>query len=186
MKKWKLASLLPGFLAINSSDVIAIPDVKRIEPALEGLVVAPLNTSTPLYIAGHRSHQSHSSHSSHRSSSGSSYRSYPSTPAAPAPSPSRQQPSRPQADPLGRPSTPSYTAPKSAAQGSSKADFDKATLIMRVQVGLRIFGYYTDSIDGEMGPNTRSAIKEYRKAMGLATSELIDAQLLNSLGISAQ
>lgn len=181
MKKWKLASLLPGFLAINSSDVAAVPDMKEVDPALEGLVVAPLNASTPLYIAGHRSHQSHSSHSSHRSSSGSSYRSYPSTPATPAPSPSK-----PKADPLGRPSTPSYTAPAGTTRGTSKADFDKATLIMQVQVSLRIFGYYTDSIDGLMGPNTRSAIKEYRKAKGLGTSELIDAQLLNSLGISAQ
>jgi len=175
-KKWNLAALLPGFLALNSGSTIAIQDgINEEKNPFEELMIAPLNLTTPEYIAGHRSHSSHSSHGSHRSSSGSSSRSY----SSPAPAP--RTPSY-KSDPLGQPSTPSYTAPK---KKNEQKQFERMTLIMRVQISLRMLGYYKGNADGMMGPQTRSAISRYRLSKGLPKSEKIDTVLLNSLGIAA-
>jgi His-Xaa-Ser repeat protein HxsA len=179
-KKWNLAALLPGFLSLNSAAALSVQDseVEDSSVFLKGVIIAPLNIKAPLYIAGHRSH---SSHGSHRSSSGSGSRSY-SPPAAPARTPARSR--QYNSDSLGQPSTPSYTAPKNLVK-KDKNQFDRATLIMRVQLALRMLGYYTGSPDGVMGPLTRSAIKRYRGEKGLGTSDVIDVLILNSLGISA-
>lgn len=182
-RKWNLAALLPGFLSLNSNAGLPAQDSEFDESIehLKGIVITPLNTETPLYIAGHRSHQSHSSHGSHRSSSGGGSRSYPSSPS-PTPAPSRS-PSY-NSDPLGQPSTPSYTAPKSST-GQTKKQFDRETLIMRVQISLRILGYYNGKPDGIMGPATRAALRQYRKDKGLPAADGIDSIVLNSLGIPA-
>lgn len=73
MKKWNLAALLPGFLVLNNQvfadSAITFKNEQSYQP--DDLIFAPLNTETPIYIAGHRSHsshRSHRSHSSHRSS----------------------------------------------------------------------------------------------------------------------
>lgn len=175
-RKWNLAALLPGFLTLNSGSAIATQNATYEERnPFDELMIAPLNLTTPEYIAGHRSHSSHSSHGSHRSSSGSSSRSY----SAPKPAP--RTPSY-KSDPLGQPSTPTYTAPQ---KGNDKKQFDRTTLIMRVQISLRMLGYYNGQADGIMGPVTRNAISRYRLDKGLPSSEKIDAVLLNSLGISA-
>jgi len=59
---------------------------------------------------------------------------------------------------------------------------------MRVQFALLDKGFYNGNIDGNMGPATRTAIKNYRVANGLATPvrETLDTQLLNSLNILAR
>lgn len=181
-KKWNLAALLPGFLSLDSAAALSVQDSEVEDSAafLKGVIITPLNIKAPLYIAGHRSH---SSHASHRSSSGSGSRSY--TPSvAPSRAPAPAAPRLYNSDSLGQPTTPSYTAPKSLVN-KDKKQFDRATLIMRVQLALRMFGYYTDSLDGIMGPLTRAAIKRYRKDKGLGSSDVIDVLLLNSLGISA-
>jgi len=59
------------------------------------------------------------------------------------------------------------------------------TLVRRVQMSLRILGYYTGQIDGIIGPGTRRAIEKYRWDKGLNAANVIDAELLNSLGIAA-
>jgi len=175
-KKWRLAALLPGFLTLNNS-VSAAPhssdtDFEASDDGLKGLVVAPLNANTPLYIAGHRSHRSHSSHGSHRSSAGSGSRSY-STPS-PRPTPALP-PSRYDSDPLGQPSTPNYTTPNNSSNRTTQKQFDRMTLIMRVQIALRVMGYYKGGADGIMGPETRASIKRYRRDKGLPSVQGIDA-----------
>lgn len=205
-KKWSLAALLPGFLTLNTSGASNYPaDESKpgtSEIGLKGIVIAPLNVETPLYIAGHRSHSSHSSHrsssgssghsshsshSSHRSSAGSGSRSY-SPPPSESTSPSSSTPPQTSpsynSDPLGQPSTPSYTTP-SQAELKKQQQIERETLIKRVQLSLSILGYYVGSIDGILGPRTRSAIVRYRWDKGLNRVETIDSELLNSLGIAA-
>lgn len=181
-KKWNLAALLPGFLGIaDNAQGAALQAMTEqgADNALKHIEIAPLHVSTPLYIAGHRSHSSHRSHRSHRSSSG-GYRTYSPPASSSASSSSGTSSSSRQSDPLGQPATPSYTAPKDTKQPVP----DRKALIMRVQVSLKIMGYYTGAVDGIMGPATRAAINDYREAKHLP-SGLIDAQLLNALGVAA-
>ena len=52
-----------------------------------------------------------------------------------------------------------------------------------VQSALRRRGYYHGSIDGDIGPGTRSAIRTYQSDRGLPVTGQIDGRLLNSLGL---
>ena len=62
--KLTLAAMLPGFLSLSSSAETTLTHIEITEENMGGLVLAPLNVNTPLYIAGHRSHSSHGSHGS--------------------------------------------------------------------------------------------------------------------------
>ena len=173
-KRLSLAALLPGFLSLNSSETLANTEPSPNYSDLDDVVIAPLNAATPIYLAGHRSHSSHSSHSSHRSSSGGG--SY--TPSYPTYTPPAKR-----SEPLSQPSNPSYTSP---TQKRKEKDLNNLeTVIMRVQLALKIEGYYMGSIDGKMGPMTRDAINKYRKDQFLPAAVGIDARLLNALGIAA-
>ncbi|HEM7143235.1 TPA: His-Xaa-Ser repeat protein HxsA [Providencia stuartii] len=165
MKKWNLAALLPGFLVLNNQvfadSAITFKNEQSYQP--DDLIFAPLNTETPIYIAGHRSHsshRSHRSHSSHRSSSGGGY--YRSAPV-----------------------TPSYSAPAANIRQSTLTAEQRKRLVMRVQYALFERNYFDGVIDGVMGPATRNAITRYRQTYGLPLNVFIDAELLNSLGIYA-
>lgn len=52
-----------------------------------------------------------------------------------------------------------------------------------VQRELRRRGYYRGSIDGDIGPGTRSAISHYQYDRGLPATGRIDRNLIRSLGI---
>lgn len=54
-------------------------------------------------------------------------------------------------------------------------------IIERVQSGLARLDYYPGSIDGQAGPQTRSAIRRFRRTRGLAPGEHIDDNLLAAL-----
>ncbi len=56
-------------------------------------------------------------------------------------------------------------------------------LAVDVQRELRRRGYYRGSIDGDVGPGTRSAIRAYQYDRGLSATGRIDRSLLRSLGI---
>lgn len=171
-KSLGLAALLPGFLAIDAEANASQIENEKDDLDLLDVIVAPLNTSTPIFLAGHRSHASHSSHGSHRSSAGGGYTAPKSTPT-----PKYIPPS----DPLGKPKTPSTTAPKSTYKSGNLEQ--RALVIRKVQALLMANGYYTGAIDGVMGPQTRSAILRYKMAHNLGGSMEIDSRLLNSLGI---
>ncbi|WP_272521180.1 His-Xaa-Ser repeat protein HxsA [Providencia sp. PROV202] len=187
MKKWNLAALLPGFLALNNqvfADTAIVPNAENTFSPND-LIFAPLNTETPLYIAGHRSHsshRSHRSHSSHRSSSGGGYyRSAPATPSYSAPATSNTQ--RNQSGNT-RNSTSSNDYGPSVRQ-QAPTEQQRKRLVMRVQYALFDRGYFNGPIDGVMGPATRTAINNYRRSHGLPLTAYIDVDLLNSLGIYA-
>jgi hypothetical protein len=52
-----------------------------------------------------------------------------------------------------------------------------------VQEALAAQGYYTDAIDGDVGPLTRQAIAAYQRDHGLPVTGTINAPLLDSLGL---
>jgi hypothetical protein len=74
-------------------------------------------------------------------------------------------------------STPRYYAPR------SYYDSTASSLEVDVQRALKRRGYYSGSIDGDIGPGSRSAIRSYQADRGLAVTGRIDSALLRSLGI---
>jgi peptidoglycan hydrolase-like protein with peptidoglycan-binding domain len=52
-----------------------------------------------------------------------------------------------------------------------------------VQRALRRRGYYHGPIDGDIGPGSRSAIREYQADHGLRMTGRIDGSLIRSLGL---
>ena len=63
------------------------------------------------------------------------------------------------------------------------ADYTSSATVAAVQRRLYDLGYYTDSIDGIIGPNTRDAIAQYQSDYGLAVTGRINNALLTSLGV---
>ncbi len=57
-------------------------------------------------------------------------------------------------------------------------------LAVDVQRALRRRGYYRGEIDGDVGPGTRGAIRQYQYAHRLEVTGRIDRSLLRSLGLS--
>jgi hypothetical protein len=56
--------------------------------------------------------------------------------------------------------------------------------VARVQERLSRAGYYTGSIDGVIGPRTRSAIRAYERRHGLPVDGVIDSRLLETMGLA--
>lgn len=79
-------------------------------------------------------------------------------------------------------SRPSYYVDEPVYRGrvTSSASDD---LAMDVQTALRRRGYYRGSIDGDIGPGTRAAIRAYQADRGLTVTGRIDRSLVRSLGI---
>jgi His-Xaa-Ser repeat protein HxsA len=174
--KLTLAAMLPGFLSLSSSAETTLTHIEITEENMGGLVLAPLNVNTPLYIAGHRSHSSHGSHGSHRSSAGSSSGYTPPKKKAPISN----------YDTLGQPSVPKYVAPANTVINlKALSKTARILLIKRVQIAMFLLGKYDGVIDGVMGPSTRKALVNYRYSKGLGSSDVIDANVLNSLGVPA-
>jgi peptidoglycan hydrolase-like protein with peptidoglycan-binding domain len=55
-------------------------------------------------------------------------------------------------------------------------------VVEQVQGILRDLDFYSGTVDGIAGPNTRAAISTYRKKVGLPASDTIDDELLTQLG----
>ncbi len=61
---------------------------------------------------------------------------------------------------------------------------DPHQVIQNVQIELRREGYYRGSIDGLIGPMTRSALARYQRDRGLYVSRAIDGPTLAALGLT--
>jgi hypothetical protein len=75
-----------------------------------------------------------------------------------------------------------YYAPRSTAY-IARGINDDAT-VAAVQRRLARGGYYHGSIDGLIGPGTRSAIRAFERNNGLPVDGVIDPQLLRTMGLS--
>lgn len=76
-----------------------------------------------------------------------------------------------------------YSRPSSAYRGQQVYGSYSDSLAVDVQRELRRRGYYRGSIDGDIGPGSRSAIRAYQYDRGLSATGRIDSSLLRSLGI---
>jgi peptidoglycan hydrolase-like protein with peptidoglycan-binding domain len=63
----------------------------------------------------------------------------------------------------------------------SKSESYSDSIAAQVQRKLKKLGYYTDAVDGEIGTNTRAAIRAYQEDNGLEITGRIDKALLGSL-----
>ncbi len=61
---------------------------------------------------------------------------------------------------------------------------DPSQVIVNVQQELRREGYYRGSIDGLIGPMTRSALERYQRDRGLYVTRAIDGPTLAALGLT--
>ncbi len=84
--------------------------------------------------------------------------------------------------------SPSYTHRPSTYYPSNYYRSSRASysddLAVDVQRALRRSGYYYGDIDGDIGPESRAAIREYQRDRGLSPTGRIDSSLLRSLRIS--
>ena len=76
---------------------------------------------------------------------------------------------------------PIYTSYSRSVRSSGYDDDD---LAIGVQRALSRRGYYKGGIDGEVGPGTRAAIRQYQYDRRLEVTGRIDRSLLRSLGLS--
>ncbi len=60
---------------------------------------------------------------------------------------------------------------------------DEPSLEADVQRALRREGYYSGPLDGDLGPMSRSAIRDYQNDHGLYPTGRVDSRLLRSLGL---
>jgi hypothetical protein len=74
-----------------------------------------------------------------------------------------------------------YYAPRTTVYASNIND--DAT-VAAVQRRLARGGYYHGSVDGVIGPGTRSAIRAFERNNGLPVDGLIDPQLLRTMGLA--
>jgi len=68
------------------------------------------------------------------------------------------------------------TAPSNSASNSA--------LVRSVQQSLNDRGYSAGPEDGQWGPNTENALRQFQAANGLAQTGTLDQQTLSSLGVS--
>lgn len=177
--------LMAGFLPPQTAS--ALPA----DPAFDG----PSNKSTLFDIfkrdhvfdlsrhSSHRSHSSHSSHSSHRSSSGGGY----SAPVYTAPRlytpPTLYTAPTPRSAPAA-PRAPVRSAPATTVLPGTAEKFKN--IVRQVQTALYVFGYYTGTIDGLVGPQTKLAISTMQEQYGLPVTGTITPDVLDALQVTAE
>lgn len=65
----------------------------------------------------------------------------------------------------------------------TRNSYQARSLEADVQIALRRNGYYNGPVDGDIGPGTRSSIRDYQYDRGLTPTGRIDTALLRSLGL---
>jgi hypothetical protein len=75
-----------------------------------------------------------------------------------------------------------YYGPRTTVYASARIN-DDAT-VAAVQRRLARGGYYRGSVDGVIGPATRSAIRSFERSNGLPIDGEIDSQLLRTMGLA--
>ena len=157
-------------------------------PPDDPVKLRPLNLPGDNLFAQHRSH---SSHRSHRSSSGGG--------GGYTPPAQRSAPTQPRLPPSGTsgltsPGTAQPTDPGRAAPVSPVPSKPTPTLslaekrklqVMRVQLSLTRLGIYTGSIDGELGSETKEAIRRFQAIKDQPQTGLMTTDTLNALGVPA-
>lgn len=110
---------------------------------------------------------------------------------------SLEQSTQAQQEPQG--SSPANSA-RTSGSGSAKMDNSNASgaghwqggmaneehdtqLVQSVQQALKQKGYDVGAIDGQWGPNTQDALRQFQQSQGIAQSGNLDARTLSALGV---
>lgn len=189
MKKRFLISSLIAAGLVPAQSLVAFAAIRPDDDVESPSLFDLFQQNRAQVISAHRSHSSHSSHGSHRSSSGGGYsapriytppRIY-SPPATTTP-PSRNYDSTPPSSILPNPSA---VAPKAAPAVPDLQAAQKFKDVVRVlQLALQVYGYYTGSIDGVVGPDTSAAISKMQADYGLKVTGTVTPEVLNALKIT--
>jgi His-Xaa-Ser repeat protein HxsA len=149
----------------------------------------------------HSSHSSHASHASHYSGSGGSTvsPSYPASvpaPTLPVSPPPPPRPVPPSTSSIVSSPTPLPNAtPAAAGSGVTDLDPDAARggerltkgelqlFIQKTQIALLMKGYDPGPADGQLGPKTKTALKQFQEANSLPGTGFMDVDTLRRLGV---
>ena len=71
----------------------------------------------------------------------------------------------------------------SSQSGSASNEQSNPALVRSVQQALKQKGYDVGTIDGQLGPTTDSALRNFQQAQGLPQSGSLDQQTLSALGV---
>jgi peptidoglycan hydrolase-like protein with peptidoglycan-binding domain len=69
------------------------------------------------------------------------------------------------------------------SQGSMASEEHNPQLVRSVQEALKQKGYDIGTVDGQLGPNTESALRQFQQAQGISQSGNLDQQTLSALGV---
>jgi peptidoglycan hydrolase-like protein with peptidoglycan-binding domain len=72
----------------------------------------------------------------------------------------------------------------SKAMGSTSTEQSNPTLVRSAQQALKQKGYDVGSIDGQLGPSTESALRQFQEKEGLPRSGNLDQETLSKLGVN--
>ncbi|WP_110601508.1 His-Xaa-Ser repeat protein HxsA [Salinicola lusitanus] len=182
-----LSLFLAGAAGFNANaSATEITSDTKFTPDLTPISLRPLNMPGDNMYAAHRSHSSHSSHASHRSGSGSysaPSKRY-SSPRPPLPSSGVRRGTTGSSQPVdpGRPAT----VTSRSGNDIDPSDVSLQDLVRRVQLALVVQGYEPGSVDGVMGPKTRSALRSFQKDNHLEVTGRMTNETLNSLNVVAR
>ena len=68
--------------------------------------------------------------------------------------------------------------------GSASSEQNNPEFVRSAQQALKQKGFDVGTVDGQMGPNTESALRNFQQAQGLPQSGDLDQQTLSALGIA--
>jgi hypothetical protein len=196
--------LIPTLLAAGFGKTgSAEADFTRLTASPEcptGTLLETFKQQHEVTLAEHRSHSSHSSHSSHQSGSSgghyshSSHTSHQSSTggygATPAPAPLYSPPPPASSSPYYSP-TPSSEAQMSATTSDKLTSLGGRTkrfakIVRRVQIALLAQGDYSGPINGQVGPQTRAALRKFQSDHGLDSTGTITPQTLDALKVPSE
>jgi peptidoglycan hydrolase-like protein with peptidoglycan-binding domain len=80
-------------------------------------------------------------------------------------------------------STPSEASSRTSPNAGASGEQNDPTPVRSVQQALKQKGFDAGAVDGEMGPSTEAALRNFQQAQGLPQSGNPDQQTLSALGV---
>jgi hypothetical protein len=80
-------------------------------------------------------------------------------------------------------STPTGASSSTSQNASASGEQNDPTLVRSAQQALKQKGFDAGAVDGEMGPSTEAALRNFQQAQGLPQSGNLDPQTLSALGV---
>ena len=84
---------------------------------------------------------------------------------------------------MGNSSASQSGSSNAGSQGSTASEEHNPQVVRSVQQALKQKGYDVGSVDGQMGPNTENALRQFQQAQGISQTGNLDQQTLSALGV---